>query len=231
MLTSFPLRRKHQQRYPPSASNSSATTSSSPIPSDSPAASRKASPTRFSSSSIKSAPSPTASPNTTSFCASKKSSARRPASTAKQLSPKTFRTSVNPGGKSMILYRLFPIAILLLLACASMASAQDEPGAPPKILLLVHQEFRFGKEGERQKLEVAISRACDHLNVPNDWIDLESISGSPEALFFDPFDSFEHVDTAFADWGRIFAAHPELARMQEESQALVTSERTLIAER
>src|SRR5260370_421815 len=99
------------------------------------------------------------------------------------------------------------------------------------MLLLVHQEFRFGKAGERQKLEVSISRACEHLNVPNDWIDLESISGPPEALFFDPFDSFEHLDAAFADWGRIFATHPELARMQEESKALLTSERTIIAVR
>jgi hypothetical protein len=127
-------------------------------------------------------------------------------------------------------------AALLLLGCASISSPQAEKSAspvtePPKVLLLVHQEFRFGKEVERQKLEVAISRACEHLNVPNDWIDLESISGPPEALSFDPFDSFEHVETAFADWGRIFATHPELARMQEESKALVTSERTIIAVR
>src|SRR5260370_28534261 len=124
----------------------------------------------------------------------------------------------------------------LLLVWPSISSAQAEKSAspatePPKILLLVHQEFRFGKAVERQKLEAAISRACEHLNVPNDWIDLESISGPPEALFFDPFDSFSHVDTAFADWGRIFSDHPELARMQEESQALVTSERTIIAVR
>src|SRR5260370_7617059 len=89
----------------------------------------------------------------------------------------------------------------LLLVWPSISSAQAEKSAspatePPKILLLVHQEFRFGKAVERQKLEAAISRACEHLNVPNDWIDLESISGPPEALFFDPFDSFEHVDTA-----------------------------------
>jgi len=132
--------------------------------------------------------------------------------------------------------RFFVAILFLTAACASKAPAQvDEspnPAAePPKMLLLVHQEFRFGKAGERQKLEVSISRACEHLNVPNDWIDLESISGPPEALFFDPFDSFEHLGTAFADWRRIFAAHPELARMQEEMEALVTSERTIIAER
>ncbi len=132
--------------------------------------------------------------------------------------------------------RLLPILILLSIICPSSSFAQDEHppnpvGALPKLLLLVHQEFRFGKEGERQKLEVAISRACEHLKVPNDWIDLEALSGPTEALFFDPFDSFGHVDTAFAEWGRIFAAHPDLARMQEELKALVTGERTIIAVR
>jgi hypothetical protein len=131
----------------------------------------------------------------------------------------------------------FSLAMIVLwFVCALNASAQvDEApnpaAAPPNMLLLVHQEFRFGKEGERQKLGVAISRACDHLKVPNDWIDLESISGPPEALFFDPFDSFEQVDTAFADWPRIYAAHPELARAQEELRSLVAAERTIIAVR
>jgi len=126
--------------------------------------------------------------------------------------------------------------VFLSMVCVSNASAQvDEApnpaAAPPNMLLLVHEEFRFGKEGDRQKLEVAISRACDHLKVPNDWIDLESISGPPEALFFDPFDSFEHMGAAFADWPRIYAAHPELARAQEELRSLVAAERTIIAVR
>jgi hypothetical protein len=131
----------------------------------------------------------------------------------------------------------FALAMIVLwFACALNASAQvDEspnPAAePPKMLLLVHQEFRFGKEAERRKLEVAISRACDHLNVPNDWIDMESLSGPPDTLFFDPFDSFEQINTAFVDWGRIFGTHSELTRLQEELKALVTNERTIIAVR
>jgi hypothetical protein len=131
----------------------------------------------------------------------------------------------------------FSLAMIVLwFLCAQNAPAQvDEspnPAAePPKMLLLVHQEFKFGKEGERRKLEVAISRACGPLHVPNDWIDLESLSGPTEALFFDPFDSFEQLDTAFADWERIFGTHPELARMQAELKALVTGERTIIAMR
>jgi hypothetical protein len=133
-------------------------------------------------------------------------------------------------------HRLILTTAFLVSACASTVSAQVEDfpnlaGTPPKVLLLVHQEFKSGKAGERQKLEVSISRACDHVSVPNSWIDLESISGFPRALFFDPFDSFDHVDTAFAEWPQIFAAHPDLARMQEELKALVSSERTIIAVR
>jgi hypothetical protein len=136
----------------------------------------------------------------------------------------------------MKVHRLILSIVILVFSCASIASAQVEDfpnlaGTPPKILLLVHQEFKSGKESDRQKLEVAISRACDRLNVPNSWIDLESITGFPRTLFFDPFDSFEHVDTAFAEWPQIFAAHPDLARMQEELKTLVSSERTVIAVR
>jgi len=122
-------------------------------------------------------------------------------------------------------HRLILSTMLLVSACSSIASAQVEDfpnlaGTPPKVLLLVHQEFKSAKTGERQKLEVAISRACDRLSVPNSWIDLESISGQPGALFFDPFDSFEHIDVAFTDWARIFATHAELARLQQELKAL-----------
>src|SRR5437879_9962441 len=126
-------------------------------------------------------------------------------------------------------YFRFLATAFLLFSCALRASAQGDDfptvaGAPPKLLLLVHQEFRPGKASERRKIEVAISRACDQLAVPNSWIDLESISGPPEALSFDPFDSFEQIDNAFVEWGRIFATRPEIGRLQEELQSLVAAE-------
>jgi hypothetical protein len=126
--------------------------------------------------------------------------------------------------------------IFLLLAHVSIARAQTETvanpaTAPPKILLLVHQQFKFGSESARQKLEVSIVHACDRLEVPNSWIDLQSITGPPETLSFDPFDSFEQVDKAFAVWGQLFAAHPQLANLQEQIRALETSEGTVIAVR
>lgn len=126
--------------------------------------------------------------------------------------------------------------IFLFLAHASIVCAQTEKTASPatapsKLLLLVHQQFKFGSESARQKLAVSIVHACDRLDVPNSWIDLQSITGPPEALSFDPFDSFEQVETAFVDWGQLFAADLQLANLQEQFRELETSEATIIAVR
>ena len=126
--------------------------------------------------------------------------------------------------------------VLLLLTLISSGSAQTEKPAnpataPPKLVLLVHQQFKFGNESSRQKLEASVVRACDRLSVPNSWIDLQSITGQPEALSFDPFDSFEQLDNAFVGWGQLFASHPQLANLQEQIRSLETSESTIIAVR
>jgi len=114
---------------------------------------------------------------------------------------------------------------------AQTGNAPTLPTAPPNLLLLVHQQFRFGSESAREKNEIEIAKACRELSVPNQWIALQSISGAPEALFFDPLDSFEQLDYASAAWGKINAVHPDLARLQEEIRKLETSERTIIAVR
>jgi len=90
--------------------------------------------------------------------------------------------------------QLTVIVCLLLVNVSGVegqtAAPEGSPTLPPKLALLVYQKFQFGKASERQRLEVAISHACDRLMVPNSWIDLESLTGPPEALFFDLFDSF-----------------------------------------
>lgn len=124
----------------------------------------------------------------------------------------------------------------LFFACIPAASAQTPKfatpvTAPPKLLLLVHRQIKFGSEAGRQRLESQMSRACDGLNVPNSWIDLESVTGESKSLSFDPFDSFAQMDQAFVGWGQLFAAHPDLAQLQEQIKSQVTSERTIIAVR
>jgi hypothetical protein len=131
--------------------------------------------------------------------------------------------------KHAVLALLLSIPVTQLSAQAG--NAPTLPTAPPNLLLLVHQQFRFGNESAREKYETEIAKRCKDLTVPNQWIDLQSITGAPEALSFDPFDSFEQVDYASTGWGKIYAAHAELAGLQQKIRELETSERTIIAVR
>lgn len=103
--------------------------------------------------------------------------------------------------------------------------------APPKLVLLVRQQIKPGSEAAREKLAIAAARASDRLNVAAAWIEMQSISGAPEALFFDPLESYGEMDKDLALWSPLFAAHPELASLQERIAALVIHEETVIAVR
>ena len=136
----------------------------------------------------------------------------------------------------MNIQRAFLIIALLTLTAGATALAQDQPaptsaGAPPKMLLLVHQEIRFGQGAERRKLEIASARAYDRLKVPLSWIELESLTGPPQALFFDPLDSYQELDNDFGLFAQLFSAHPELAHYQEQIETLLVNEATEIAVR
>lgn len=122
------------------------------------------------------------------------------------------------------------------LAIATVVAAQtsDAPSpetASPKFLALVYQRFSFEKSADVDQWEIAAARACQNLDVPNSWILTESITGEPEALTFDPFDSFEQMEKSVAQWGPIYAAHPELGRVQAQINAALVSQRTIIAVR
>jgi hypothetical protein len=98
-------------------------------------------------------------------------------------------------------------------------------------LLLVHQEVPSGRAREAEKLQVSFSRACDRLETPNYWINLQSLSSSKESLFFNPFESFDLLEQSRAGWSQFYAAHPELARMKDQIDEVVGSEHTIFAVR
>lgn len=123
-----------------------------------------------------------------------------------------------------------------VLMCAGGATGQTNGAiqsetAPPKFVILVYQRFRFDKTNESGKVLAAAARACANLEVPNSWIVLDSITGDTEVLSFDPFDSFAHIDKAFAEWGPIYAAHAELGKLQAQINGALASQRTIVAER
>lgn len=126
------------------------------------------------------------------------------------------------------------LGMLLWLSLASTSAGQERKAAnpaaaPPSILVLVHQEIQPGKTSERQKLLASISRACDRLDAPSLWIDLQPLTGTRETLTFDPFDSFEQLQQAHSGWRQFYLAHPDLAQTQGQIDSLVASERTIVA--
>src|SRR5260370_37601758 len=121
----------------------------------------------------------------------------------------------------MTVIRGLAAIILLSLGYVSISSGQENKTvnpapAPPNLLVLVYQEFPYGKANARNKLEAAIARACNRLEVPNSWIALQSLTAARQALSFDPFDSVEKLEQSLARWKKISAAHPDLARLQRE---------------
>ena len=135
----------------------------------------------------------------------------------------------------MMIANLIAAGAALTLTIAGVVAGQTSEAtpetAPPKLLVLVYQRFSFAKRTDVDSWEIATARACQNLDVPNSWIVMDSITGEPEVLSFDPFDSFAQMDKPVAAWGRIYETHPELGRLQAQINAALTSQRTLIAVR
>jgi hypothetical protein len=118
----------------------------------------------------------------------------------------------------------------ILWLCAPVASGQGKKAAnpsaaPPLLLRWVSQEITSARNLEKERLQVAISRASDRLEAPSSWIDLQSLSGSPETVLFEPFDSYELWEQSLADWNNFCIQHPDVARLQEEIERVSGSER------
>jgi hypothetical protein len=125
-------------------------------------------------------------------------------------------------------------ALTILILHSTILAAQDkkaanEDAAPPAVALFVHQAVFSGKAANREKTESGLSRVCDRLEAPKLWVDLESLTGDPEALVFSPYDSYEQMEQSNADWAKFLAGHPDIGRMQEEVGGLIGSERKIIA--
>jgi len=129
--------------------------------------------------------------------------------------------------------------ILMILVCAPLFGAQPaapptvspSPASPPKILMLVRQQFKPAKNLARDRLQRATAAAYNRLDVPVYWLELQAFTGPSEALFFDPFDSLEAVEKAGAVLGPLYQEHPELFAFQAGIKDALASERTILAVR
>ena len=127
-------------------------------------------------------------------------------------------------------------AALVIILSSSILSAQDQKpanldAAPPYIAFLTHQGVIPGKAADREKLEIEISRACDRLEIPRFWIDLEPLTGQSVALVFSPFDSYEQLGQSDTDWTQFLATHPDLGHEREQIEGLISGQSKIVAVR
>jgi hypothetical protein len=129
---------------------------------------------------------------------------------------------------------LCPIVILLAITPIAVAQGQKitrlRPPLP-NLMLIVHQQILPGKGAEHQKMEASKARICDRLDVPSYWIGFEALTGQPEALFFEPLGSFDEMGQSRVNWRRFYSTHPDLARLQDESDSLLANEQRMVAAR
>jgi hypothetical protein len=126
-------------------------------------------------------------------------------------------------------------AALLWLALPAAANAQDtqenQPPAwtPPRMLVLAHQEIKSGKAVERRQLEISSARAFDRLEVPVHFVVMQGLTGTGDSLALDPFDSYADIEKAVKALGSLYAAHPEVNRIQQSIDELIAGSKTVIA--
>jgi hypothetical protein len=123
------------------------------------------------------------------------------------------------------------VGLVCGLSSRDLAQTAGSAGAPPKVVLLVHQQMLPGKSGERDKLEAETSRKFDEFGVPIPWLEMEAVTGAPGSLFFDPANSFDEIDRAGQLLGEAYSAHPNLAQLQGAIEELLASSKTVFAVR
>ena len=129
------------------------------------------------------------------------------------------------------------LTALLILLCvpafvctmpAQDTSAGASNAGPPKFLNMIHQELKPGRIGAYDELETSIARIYNRESIAVFWVELESITGTPEVLYLNLFDSSEEMAKAMEALNAGLAAHPDLVQMQDRLLQENTSNGTTV---
>jgi len=127
----------------------------------------------------------------------------------------------------------FPVAAIglagIALLSAQMAAQiqEAEPPPVPKVLMVVREQIKEGREAAHAKAEEAWPRIFSKGNVTTHYIGMTAESGPSEAWFLQPYDSFGGMEKARAEIERSLAADLEVANVEDGE--LRTGSRTLLA--
>ncbi|MBI3670743.1 MAG: hypothetical protein HY237_13295 [Acidobacteria bacterium] len=121
-------------------------------------------------------------------------------------------------------------ALCLFLSGAVQALAQTPaPGAPPKVLTIFREEVKVGKGAVHEKFETNFVKASAKAKWPTHYLAITSMSGSSEAWYITPFDSFAawEKDQKATEKNAAFTA--ELEKLAEQDAAFINNGRSIVA--
>ena len=115
------------------------------------------------------------------------------------------------------------LGIGVLAGVAGLLVAQESP-QPPKLLLIIREDIKEGKGGAHEKSEAQFMRAAAEAKFPVNILGLQSITGTQQAWFIEPYDSFESIAKS-----RAAMAKPELGTLDALDAEYRSGSRSWIA--
>ncbi len=116
----------------------------------------------------------------------------------------------------------------VMASFAPFASAQEEAMmSPPKVLAIVREDIKPGKNAAHEEIESAFARDFAHTNLH--YFGATSVTGTNAAFFIEGFGSFAEWKAVQQSEGKDPAIAADLARLNEQDSELMTSSRTIVA--
>jgi hypothetical protein len=121
-------------------------------------------------------------------------------------------------------------ALCLALAGAAQTLAQTPaPGGPPKVLTIFREEVKVGKGAVHEKFETNFVKASAKAKWPTHYLALTSLSGSSEAWFITPYDSFAAWEKDQKATEKNAGFLSELEKLGEQDAAFLNNGRSILA--
>jgi hypothetical protein len=123
---------------------------------------------------------------------------------------------------------------MALALCGSGVSGQTvtltpETGVTPNVLVLYRADTAPGRGSDYSSKEAEIAENYNAKKIPVYWLAMSSLTGAPNVLYFDGFDSFDDVERTGEVLGKVLATHSDIVGLQQELQSYLSGSDTVLA--
>ena len=104
-----------------------------------------------------------------------------------------------------------------------------ETGVTPNVLVLYRADTAPGRGSDYSSTEAEIAKNYKKKKIPVYWLAMSALTGSPNVLYFDGFDSFEDVEKTGETLGSVLATRSDILGLQQELESYLSSSTTVMA--